>query len=173
MVSGTMARRSSSADARSFRGVTASIDSHSEQMVAQQHQGPHKADNFTSHRLPHPWSGTGQVVYNGSIYFNKFQSHVIIKFDFKTSTISKTQRLDNAGFSNSYHYAWGGHSDIDLMADEGGLWAVYATNQNAGNIRHPASSSTPSPCMIIKTWTTNHPKRSAGESFMICGDISM
>ncbi|KAL6465356.1 hypothetical protein MHYP_G00254890 [Metynnis hypsauchen] len=41
------------------------------------------SDNFTSHRLPHPWSGTGQVVYNGSIYFNKFQSHTIIKFDFK------------------------------------------------------------------------------------------
>ncbi|CAB1332492.1 unnamed protein product [Coregonus sp. 'balchen'] len=126
-------------------------------------------DNFTSHRLPHPWSGTGQVVYNGSIYFNKFQSHVIIKFDFKTSAISKSRQLDNAGFNNMYHYAWGGHSDIDLMVDEGGLWAVYATNQNAGNI--VISKLNPSTLQIIKSWTTNHPKRSAGEAFMICGTL--
>ncbi|XP_016424489.1 noelin-like isoform X1 [Sinocyclocheilus rhinocerous] len=127
------------------------------------------SDNFTSHRLPHPWSGTGQVVYNGSIYFNKFQSNMIIKFDFKTSTISKSQRLDNAGFSNTYHYAWGGHSDIDLMVDEGGLWAIYATNQNAGNI--VISKLHPLTLHIIQTWTTNHPRRSAGESFMICGTL--
>ncbi|CAB1318810.1 unnamed protein product [Coregonus sp. 'balchen'] len=126
-------------------------------------------DNFTSHRLPHPWSGTGQVVYNGSIYFNKFQSHIIIKFDFKTSAISKARQLDNAGFNNMYHYAWGGHSDIDLMVDEGGLWAVYATNQNAGNI--VISKLNPSTLQIIKSWTTNHPKRSAGEAFMICGTL--
>uniref|UniRef100_A0A8D0DE35 Olfactomedin 1b n=1 Tax=Sander lucioperca TaxID=283035 RepID=A0A8D0DE35_SANLU len=127
------------------------------------------SDNFTSHRLPHPWSGTGQVVYNGSIYFNKFQSHVIIKFDFRTSSISKSRQLDYAGFNNAYHYAWGGHSDIDLMVDEGGLWAVYATNQNAGNI--VLSKLNPNTLQIIKSWTTNHPKRSAGESFMICGTL--
>ncbi|XP_027008701.2 olfactomedin 1b isoform X1 [Tachysurus fulvidraco] len=127
------------------------------------------SDNFTSHRLPHPWSGTGQVVYNGSIYFSKFQSHVIIKFDFKTSTISKSQRLDSAGYNNVYHYAWGGHSDIDLMVDEHGLWAVYATNQNAGNI--VISKLNPVTLQVIKSWTTNHPKRSAGESFMICGTL--
>ncbi|TRY64895.1 hypothetical protein DNTS_024597 [Danionella cerebrum] len=126
-------------------------------------------DNFTSHRLPHPWSGTGQVVYNGSIYFNKFQSNMIIKFDFKTSTTSKSQRLDNAGYSNTYHYSWGGHSDIDLMVDEGGLWAVYATNQNAGNI--VISKLHPQTLNIIQSWTTNHPRRSAGESFMICGTL--
>ena len=83
-------------------------------------------DNFTSHRLPHPWSGTGQVVYNGSIYFNKFQSHIVIRFDLKTETILKTRSLDYAGYNNMYHYAWGGHSDIDLMVDENGLWAVYS-----------------------------------------------
>lgn len=127
------------------------------------------SDNFTYYRLPHPWSGTGQVVYNGSVYFSKFQSNVIIKFDLKTSTISKTQRLDNAGFNNAYHYAWGGHSDIDLMVDERGLWAVYATNQNAGNI--VISKLNPITLQIIKSWTTNHPKRSAGESFMICGTL--
>ncbi|XP_038857153.1 noelin isoform X3 [Salvelinus namaycush] len=127
------------------------------------------SDNFTSHRLPHPWSGTGQVVYNGSIYFNKFQSHTIIKFDFKTSVISKSRQLDYAGYNNMYHYSWGGHSDIDLMVDEGGLWAVYATNQNAGNI--VISKLNPNTLQIVKSWTTNHPKRSAGEAFMICGTL--
>uniref|UniRef100_A0A3B5M5M9 Olfactomedin-like domain-containing protein n=2 Tax=Xiphophorus couchianus TaxID=32473 RepID=A0A3B5M5M9_9TELE len=126
-------------------------------------------DNFTSHRLPHPWSGTGQVVYNGSIYYNKFQSHTIIKFDFSTSLISRSRQLDFAGYNNMYHYSWGGHSDIDLMVDEGGLWAVYATNQNAGNI--VLSKLNPNTLQIIRSWTTNHPKRSAGEAFMICGTL--
>uniref|UniRef100_A0A674NWD0 Olfactomedin 1 n=1 Tax=Takifugu rubripes TaxID=31033 RepID=A0A674NWD0_TAKRU len=126
-------------------------------------------DNFTSHRLPHPWSGTGQVVYNGSIYYNKFQSHTIIKFEFSTSLISRSRQLEFAGYNNMYHYAWGGHSDIDLMVDERGLWAVYATNQNAGNI--VLSQLNPSTLQIIRSWTTNHPKRSAGEAFMICGTL--
>ncbi|XP_044309124.1 noelin isoform X1 [Varanus komodoensis] len=126
-------------------------------------------DNFTSHRLPHPWSGTGQVVYNGSIYFNKYQSHIIIKFDLKTETILKTRSLDYAGYNNVYHYAWGGHSDIDLMVDESGLWAVYATNQNAGNI--VISRLDPNTLQSIQTWNTSYPKRSAGEGFIICGTL--
>ncbi|KAK1876205.1 Noelin [Dissostichus eleginoides] len=92
--------------------------------------------------------GTGQVVYNGSIYFNKFQSHTIIKFDFSTSLITSRQ-LDFAGYNNM------------------GVWAVYATNQNAGNI--VLSQLNPNTLQIVRSWTTNHPKRSAGEAFMICG----
>ncbi|XP_014749667.1 PREDICTED: noelin-like, partial [Sturnus vulgaris] len=126
-------------------------------------------DNFTSHRLPHPWSGTGQVVYNGSIYFNKYQSHIIIRFDLKTETILKTRSLDYAGYNNMYHYAWGGHSDIDLMVDENGLWAVYATNQNAGNI--VISKLDPNTLQSLQTWNTSYPKRSAGEAFIICGTL--
>ncbi|XP_012576633.1 PREDICTED: noelin [Condylura cristata] len=127
------------------------------------------SDNFTSHRLPHPWSGTGQVVYNGSIYFNKFQSHIVIRFDLRTETILKTRSLDYAGYNNMYHYAWGGHSDIDLMADESGLWAVYATNQNAGNI--VLSKLDPVSLQALQTWNTSYPKRSAGEAFLICGTL--
>lgn len=127
------------------------------------------SENFTSHRLPHPWSGTGQVVYNGSLFFNKFQSHTIIKFDLRLGVISRSRQLDFAGYNNMYHYSWGGHSDIDLMADEGGLWAVYATNQNAGNII--ISQLDAETLSIVRSWVTDHPKRSAGESFMICGTL--
>ncbi|CAF90025.1 unnamed protein product, partial [Tetraodon nigroviridis] len=81
----------------------------------------------------------------------------------------RSRQLDFAGYNNMYHYSWGGHSDIDLMVDERGLWAVYATNQNAGNI--VLSQLNPSTLQIIRSWTTNHPKRSAGEAFMICGTL--
>lgn len=127
------------------------------------------SENFTSHRLPHPWSGTGQVVYNGSLFFNKYQSHTIIKFDLRQGVISRSRQLDFAGYNNMYHYSWGGHSDIDLMVDEGGLWAVYATNQNAGNII--ISQLDAETLNILRSWVTDHPKRSAGESFMICGTL--
>ncbi|XP_036272791.1 noelin isoform X1 [Pipistrellus kuhlii] len=127
------------------------------------------SDNFTSHRLPHPWSGTGQVVYNGSIYFNKFQSHIVIRFDLRSASVLKQRSLDYAGYNNMYHYAWGGHSDIDLMADESGLWAVYATNQNAGNI--VLSRLDPVSLQVLRSWNTSYPKRSAGEAFIICGTL--
>ncbi|XP_037115623.1 noelin-like [Syngnathus acus] len=126
-------------------------------------------DNFTSHRLPHPWSGTGQVVLNGSLYFNKFQSHTLIKFDLKSSLISRSRQLDFAGYGNTYHYSWGGHSDIDLMVDEGGLWAVYATDRDAGNMA--LSRLDPDSLRVLRSWTTQHPKRGAGEAFMLCGTL--
>ncbi|KAK2115972.1 Noelin [Saguinus oedipus] len=103
-------------------------------------------DNFTLHHLTNPWSGTGQ-----------FQSHIIIRFDLKTETILKIHSLDYAGYNNMYHYAWGGHSDIDLMVDESRLWAVYATNQNTSNI------------VTLQTWNTSYSMRSTGEAFIICG----
>ncbi|XP_055516277.1 olfactomedin 1b isoform X1 [Leucoraja erinacea] len=128
-------------------------------------------DNFTVHRLPHPWSGTGQVVYNQTLYFNKYQSHIIIKFHIPSERLLIQRSLDYAGYNNVYPYSWGGHSDIDLMVDEGGLWAVYATNQNAGNI--VISKLDLVTLEVVRSWNTGYPKRSAGETFMICGTLYM
>ncbi|KAM3604688.1 uncharacterized protein V6R79_014882 [Siganus canaliculatus] len=122
-----------------------------------------------TYNLPFKWAGTNHVVYNGSLYYNKMQSNIIVRYSFETGRVVTQRALESAGFHNVYPYTWGGFSDIDLMADELGLWAVYATNQNAGNV--VISQINPDTLQILNTWNTEYSKRNAGESFMICGTL--
>uniref|UniRef100_A0A3P9ISH3 Olfactomedin 3b n=1 Tax=Oryzias latipes TaxID=8090 RepID=A0A3P9ISH3_ORYLA len=122
-----------------------------------------------TYNLPFKWAGTNHVVFNGSLYYNKMQSNIIARYSFETGRVVTQRALQSAGFHNVYPYTWGGFSDIDLMTDELGLWAVYATNQNAGNI--VVSKLDPETLQILNTWKTEYSKRNAGESFMICGTL--
>ncbi|KAK9979581.1 hypothetical protein ABG768_013003 [Culter alburnus] len=122
-----------------------------------------------TYNLPFHWAGTNHVVYNGSLYYNKYQSNIIVRYSFESGRVTTQRALESAGFHNVYPYTWGGFSDIDLMADELGLWAIYATNQNAGNI--VISQLDPLTIQVLNTWNTEYSKRNAGESFMICGTL--
>lgn len=122
-----------------------------------------------TYTLPFKWEGTNHIVFNGSLYYNKYQSNIIVKYSFETGSVLAQRALEFAGFHNMYPYTWGGFSDIDVMADELGMWVVYATNQNAGNI--VISQIDPDTLQVLKTWNTEYSKRNAGESFMICGTL--
>ncbi|XP_069795568.1 noelin-3-like [Narcine bancroftii] len=148
------------------------MDGYTNSKVVQEYQSMAdfvSGEGYRLYRLPYPWAGTNHLVYNGSLYFNKYQSNTLVRYNFQTGSVQAQRSLEYAGFNNVYPYTWGGFSDIDLMADEGGVWAVYATNQNAGNIVISRLDS--QTLEVRQTWNTGYPKRSAGEAFMICGTL--
>ncbi|XP_078242872.1 adhesion G protein-coupled receptor L3 isoform X4 [Pogona vitticeps] len=121
----------------------------------------------TTYKLPHRVDGTGFVVYDGALFFNKERTRNIVKFDLRTRIKSGEAIIANANYHDTSPYRWGGKSDIDLAVDENGLWVIYATEQNNGKI--VISQLNPYTLRIEGTWDTSYDKRSASNAFMVCG----
>ncbi|CAG5114882.1 unnamed protein product, partial [Candidula unifasciata] len=102
-------------------------------------------------------------------YCHKTDTNLIVKYNLKRKEIVSELALPGAKFGNSQPYTSGANTDIDLAVDELGLWAIYATDANLGNmviakIDHKKME-------IERTWSTTYLKRQVGNAFMICGTL--
>ncbi|XP_075471815.1 adhesion G protein-coupled receptor L2 isoform X17 [Ascaphus truei] len=121
----------------------------------------------TTYKLPNRVDGTGFVVYDGAVFFNKERTRNIVKFDLRTRIKSGEAIINYANYHDTSPYRWGGKTDIDLAVDENGLWVIYATEQNNGLI--VISQLNPYTLRFEATWETTYDKRAASNAFMICG----
>ncbi|XP_041417247.1 adhesion G protein-coupled receptor L2 isoform X29 [Xenopus laevis] len=121
----------------------------------------------TTYKLPNRVDGTGFVVYDGAVFFNKERTRNIVKFDLRTRIKSGEAIINYANYHDTSPYRWGGKTDIDLAVDENGLWVIYATEQNNGMI--VISQLNPYTLRFEGTWETTYDKRAASNAFMICG----
>uniref|UniRef100_UPI003AAB3EBB adhesion G protein-coupled receptor L2 n=1 Tax=Centroberyx gerrardi TaxID=166262 RepID=UPI003AAB3EBB len=125
------------------------------------------ARQTVTYKLPHRVDGTGFVVYDGAVFFNKERTRNIVKFDLRTRIKSGEAIINNANYHDTSPYKWGGKTDIDLAVDENGLWVIYATEQNNGMM--VISQLNPYTLRFEATWETAYDKRSASNAFMVCG----
>uniref|UniRef100_A0A3P8W0J3 Adhesion G protein-coupled receptor L1 n=1 Tax=Cynoglossus semilaevis TaxID=244447 RepID=A0A3P8W0J3_CYNSE len=111
--------------------------------------------------------GTGFVVYDGAVFYNKERTRNIVKYDLRTRIKSGEAIITNANYHDTSPYRWGGKSDIDLAVDENGLWVIYATESNNGRL--VVSQVNPYTLRFEGTWETSFDKRMASNAFMACG----
>ncbi|XP_076122860.1 adhesion G protein-coupled receptor L1 [Alosa pseudoharengus] len=121
----------------------------------------------TTYKLPNRVDGTGFVVYDGAVFYNKERTRNIVKYDLRTRIKSGEAIIANANYHDTSPYRWGGKSDIDLAVDENGLWVIYATESNNGRL--VVSQVNPYTLRFEGTWETSFDKRLASNAFMACG----
>ncbi|XP_029309750.1 myocilin-like [Cottoperca gobio] len=119
--------------------------------------------------LPEPMESTGATIYRGSLYYQRKRSRTLIRYDLNSERLVSRLELPHAGFHGQHPYSWGGYTDIDLAADEQGLWAIYSTNKAKGAI--VISQLDPESLEVKRSWETNIRKNTVANAFMVCGSL--
>ncbi|KAM4605739.1 myocilin-like [Polymixia lowei] len=119
--------------------------------------------------LPEPVESTGATLYRGSLYYQRRRSRTLIRYDLASESPAARLELPHASFHGQHPYSWGGYTDIDLAADEQGLWVIYSTSKAKGAI--VISRLDPESLEVKKTWETNIRKNTVANAFMACGRL--
>ncbi|KAA8587398.1 myocilin [Etheostoma spectabile] len=119
--------------------------------------------------LPEPMESTGATMYRGSLYYQRKRSRTLIRYDLTSESLASRLELPHAGFHGQHPYSWGGYTDIDLAADEQGLWAIYSTSKAKGAI--VISQLDPESLEVKRSWETNIRKNTVANAFMMCGRL--
>ncbi|KAH0621236.1 hypothetical protein JD844_022321 [Phrynosoma platyrhinos] len=113
--------------------------------------------------------GAGVVFFNGSFYYNCFDSRALCKADpfSMRTTREKIEDQDPASFNNWFSYKGVKYQDIDLAGDEKGLWMVHGSTLSNGKL--VIRKVDPHTLKVGTPWITSQSKDSLSNSFMICG----
>ncbi|XP_078002336.1 LOW QUALITY PROTEIN: olfactomedin-4-like [Phascolarctos cinereus] len=111
--------------------------------------------------------GSGNTVYKNFMYFNYYGTGDMAKVDLATNTLVLRQPLCGATYNNCFSYAGVPWKDLDFAGDEKGLWVVYSTEENKGNL--VVSRLNANTLAVEKTWRTGQYKPVVSGTFMACG----
>ncbi|XP_035168901.1 olfactomedin-4 isoform X1 [Oxyura jamaicensis] len=111
--------------------------------------------------------GSGAALYNNFMYYHAYSSKNIAKYDITTNRIVLSKALPNVATDNRFSYAGVSWQDMDFAVDENGLWVLYSTENNMGNI--VISKLNETTLDVINTWQTRQYKPSVSNAFMLCG----
>lgn len=119
--------------------------------------------------------GPSGVLYGNGIYYHCYLSAEICRYDLTSGAIKRAPLPGSAAdYKNKFPYCYYdciNYSDVDLEADEQGLWVIYATPANHGNLvvsqlEWDQENQTLS---ITQTWETRLFKKATSNAFMVCG----
>lgn len=112
--------------------------------------------------------GSGAIMFNGSLYYNCYNTRNLCKLDISTHEI-KRKEVEDATFNNWFSYLGVNWQDFDFAGDENGLWVTYATTKSKGKIT--IGKLDPESLSITQTWETPLFKNETTNTFMICGKL--
>ncbi|XP_010882349.2 olfactomedin-4 [Esox lucius] len=116
--------------------------------------------------------GPNVVMYEDALYYNCYNRDAVCCFNITTKTVTSVAMPKGTGFNSKFNFchleACYGYTDLDLATDESGVWVIYSTSDNLGNLI--LSEVIPGlPPKLGRTWNTSAHKRAVTNTFMACG----
>ncbi|XDV53132.1 hypothetical protein PO909_021714 [Leuciscus waleckii] len=116
--------------------------------------------------------GPNMVMYSNALYYNCYYTYSVCQFNMTTRSVSTVALPKDAGFNNKFPFAHLGatytYTDMDFVTDESGVYVIYATTGNFGNVMI-SKVETSNPPVLNQTWSTSLYKGTVTNTFMVCG----
>ncbi|XP_037539300.1 olfactomedin-4-like [Nematolebias whitei] len=118
--------------------------------------------------------GPNVVLYGGALYYNCYNKDAVCRFNLTTKSITTLQLPKGTRYNSKANFCHLDEcyvfTDLDLITDESGVWVVYTTNQDFGNLVLSKVEEEENQLLSLgQTWRTSFPKSSVTNTFMVCG----
>ncbi|XP_066506014.1 olfactomedin-4-like [Hoplias malabaricus] len=116
--------------------------------------------------------GPNVVMYGGALYYGCYNTPYVCRFNMSDYTVSNVALPPNTGINNKFPFAYLDlaytYTDLDFATDESGVWVIYTSPENFGNIII-SEVLTRTPPVLGRNWKTSLHKRTVTNTFMVCG----
>lgn len=123
-------------------------------------------------RLPVPFHGNGQLLYNGSLYYHQNDTNYVVRVPLAARgsgdplKVTARLKLDDALYRNgSYLYA-AQRNYVNILADENGLWLSYSSRRSNNTMILKVHEESLRPEYI---WNLTVDHRQVAHLFVVCG----
>ncbi|XP_016367061.1 olfactomedin-4-like [Sinocyclocheilus rhinocerous] len=134
--------------------------------------GPKDTYISSSNPTTNTIQGPNMVMYANALYYNCYYSNSVCQFNMTTRAISTVALPSDTGYNNKFPFAHLGttysYTDMDFVTDESGVYVIYATTSNFGNVII-SKIETSNPPVLGQTWKTSLYKMTATNTFLVCG----
>ncbi|CAD7014890.1 unnamed protein product [Ceratitis capitata] len=119
------------------------------------------------YNIPEGFQGNAHVVYNGSFYYNQYNSDLVVKLDLATMKKIITP-LPYAGIAANNRLYSTDHNYMDFNVDEVGLWVIYSTYDSNNTLVAKLDADT---LKMQYNFNITLDHRKFGEMFIVCGHL--
>ncbi|KAF4094976.1 olfactomedin-4-like [Onychostoma macrolepis] len=134
--------------------------------------GPKDTYISSSNPTTNTIQGSNMVMYANALYYNCYYTYSVCQFNLTTRAVSTVALPSDTGYNSKFPFAHLGttysYTDLDFATDESGVYVIYATTSNFGNVVI-SKIETSNPPVLGQTWKTSLYKTTATNTFMVCG----
>ncbi|XP_058501278.1 olfactomedin-4-like [Solea solea] len=116
--------------------------------------------------------GPNIVLYGGALYYNCYNRDAVCRFNLTSKAVTSLQLPKGTRFNSKSNFCQIDEcypfTDLDLATDESGVWVIYTTTQDFGNLVLSKVDDGEEPT-LGQTWRTSLYKMGVTNTFMACG----